>query len=135
MPLTHAVKSHAVGDGREKRAHLASMVMKLFDHWKLTLGDAAELLGLSSAGRSTLARYKSGAPLAPNRDLMERVGHLLSIHQSLRILFPRNRESVYAWPTAKNADFEGLSPVEYMKREGFIGVAAVRRYLDFQRGQ
>lgn len=135
MTLCQAKEQHVSGDERENRAHLAAMIMKLFDHWKLSPADAADLLGLSSASRSTLARYRKGEPLAPNRDLLERVGNLLAIHQDLRILFPRNREIVYGWPTAANKAFDGLSPVDFMKREGFIGVAAVRRYLDMQRGQ
>ncbi len=129
------ISKQPVKDDRESRIHLSAMVIKLFDHWKLSVSDASDLLGLASVGRTTISRYRKGEPLATNRDLQERVGHLLAIHQSLRILFPRNREMVYGWPTAPNKAFGGISPIQYMKEQGFIGVAEVRRYLDFQRGQ
>ena len=119
---------------REGRAALAGMVMRLFVHWNVSAHDQAALLGLSEGSRTTLARYRKGDPLADNRDLLDRVGNLLSIHRSLRILFPKNRELVYRWPTAPNGAFGGKSPVEVIRDEGFLGLLTVRRYLDMQRG-
>ncbi|MBP7529083.1 MAG: DUF2384 domain-containing protein [Syntrophorhabdaceae bacterium] len=119
---------------REGRAALAGMVMRLFDHWDVSAQDQAALLGLSEGSRTTLARYKKGDPLADNRDLLDRVGNLLSIHRSLRILFPKNRELVYGWPTSPNKAFNGKSPVDVIRDEGFLGLLTVRRYLDMQRG-
>ncbi|MBP7529872.1 MAG: DUF2384 domain-containing protein [Syntrophorhabdaceae bacterium] len=119
---------------REGRAALAGMVMRLFDHWDVSAQDQAALLGLSEGSRTTLARYKKGDPLADNRDLLDRVGNLLSIHRSLRILFPKNRELVYRWPTSPNKAFNGKSPVDVIRDEGFLGLLTVRRYLDMQRG-
>jgi len=119
---------------REGRTALAGMVMRLFVHWDVSAQDQAALLGLSEGSRTTLARYRKGDPLADNRDLLDRVGNLLSIHRSLRILFPRNRELVYGWPTAPNKAFNGKSPVDVIRDEGFLGLLTVRRYLDMQRG-
>lgn len=119
---------------REGRAALAGMVMRLFVHWNVSAQDQAALLGLSEGSRTTLARYRKGDPLADNRDLLDRVGNLLSIHRSLRILFPKNRELVYGWPAAPNGAFGGKSPVEVIRDEGFLGLLTVRRYLDMQRG-
>jgi len=119
---------------REGRVALAGMVMRLFDHWDVSAQDQAALLGLSEGSRTTLARYKKGDPLADNRDLLDRVGNLLSIHRSLRILFPKNRELVYRWPTSPNKAFNGRSPVDVIRDEGFLGLLTVRRYLDMQRG-
>jgi len=84
---------------REGRSRLAAMVTKLLDHWSLTTAEQAEALGLSAASRSTLGRYRSGEPLADNRDLLDRAGHLLGIHKSLRILFPHDRDLAYRWMT------------------------------------
>jgi len=119
---------------REGREALSGMVMRLFAHWDISLQDQAALLGLSEGSRTTLARYRKGDPLADNRDLLDRVGNLLSIHRSLRILFPKNRELVYRWPTAPNKAFNGRSPVGIIRDEGFLGLLTVRRYLDMQRG-
>lgn len=132
-----AINDHPSIDiySRDGRAALAKMVSKLFEHWQLPTTDQAALLGLSETSRSTLTRYRNGEPLADSRDLLDRAGHLLAIHRSLRILFPHNRDLVYRWPTVPNSEFDGRSPVQVMREEGFLGVLMVRRYLDFTRGQ
>jgi hypothetical protein len=119
---------------RESRERLAHMVVTLLDHWKLSPNDQATLLGLSAQSRSTVARYRRGEPLADNADLLARAGHLLGIHKALRILFPHELELAYRWITAPNTRF-GTPPLEIMKRHGYEGILAVRRYLDFERGR
>lgn len=119
---------------RESRVALAKMVTKLFDLWKLSTQDQMALLGLSEGSRMSLTRYRKGDPLADSRDLMDRVAALLSIHRSLRILFPRNRELAYKWPATQNRAFGGQSPVELIRKEGFLGLLIVKRRLDFERG-
>ena len=121
-------------DSREARIRLAGMVMRLLEHWQLTTAEQAQLLGLSSGSRSTLARYRGGEPFADNRDLVDRAGHLLGIHKSLRLLFPHDRDLAYRWMTQPNVRF-GARPVDLIADRGFEGLLAVRRYLDFQRGQ
>lgn len=118
---------------RESRVALAGMITQLFDHWRLGAAEQAALLGLSPDNRSTLARYRKGEPLADSRDLLDRAGHLLGIHQSLRILFPHDRDLAYRWMTAPNR-LLGARPVDVAIERGFEGLLALRRYLDFERG-
>jgi len=120
---------------RDSRERLARMLVELFDHWAVPIPDQAVLLGLSTHSRSTLARYRRGEPLADSADLLARAGHLLGIHKALRILFPQDRELAYRWVSAPNRRFGGATPVELMKRHGYEGILAVRRYLDFERGR
>jgi hypothetical protein len=124
---------HADLSLRETRERLARMVMQLFDHWQLTTAEQANLLGLSADNRSTLARYRKGDPLADSRDLLDRVGHLLGIHKSLRILFPQDRDLAYRWMTTPNRRL-GARPVDIVAERGFEGLLAIRRHLDFERG-
>jgi hypothetical protein len=119
---------------RESRAQLARMIVQLLDHWQLGAADQALLLGLSGQSRSTLARYRRGEPLADSADLLARAGHLLGIHKALRILFPHDRDLAYRWVSAPNRRFGERAPLELMK-QGFEGLLAVRRYLDFERGR
>jgi hypothetical protein len=119
---------------RESRTQLARMIVQLLDHWQLNATDQALLLGLSSQSRSTLARYRRGEPLADSADLLARAGHLLGIHKALRILFPQDRDLAYRWVAAPNRRFGERAPLEIMK-QGFEGLLAVRRYLDFERGR
>ena len=134
MPAVAEKQVTAETRSRDARGRLAVMVTRLLDHWKLTAAEQAELLGLSAASRSTLARYRSGEPLADSRDLLDRAGHLLGIHKSLRLLFPHDRDLAYRWMKQPNRRL-GARPVDLVVEHGFEGLLAVRRYLDFQRGQ
>jgi hypothetical protein len=134
--MTSAVRAAMRVDpgSREARGRLATMVTRLLEHWALTTAEQSALLGLSAASRSTLARYRTGEPLADSRDLLDRAGHLLGIHKSLRLLFPHDRDLAYRWMTQANRRL-GARPVDVVIEQGFEGLLAVRRYLDFQRGQ
>lgn len=120
---------------KNSRSALAQMATRLFEHWLLNPAQQAALLGLSSDSRTSVARYKKGYPLADNVDLIRRVGHLLGIHKSLRILFPYDRDLAYQWVTRPHAVFEGKTPLDVMIAHGYEGILAVRRYLDFERGR
>ena len=120
---------------RASRERLGKQVVAHLVHWQLALPDQAALLGLSAQSRSTIARYRRGEPFADSADLLARAGHLLGIHKALRILFPHDRDLAYRWVTAPNRRFAGLAPLEIMKRHGYEGILAVRRYLDFERGR
>jgi len=120
---------------RASRERLARMVVQLLEHWRLSAVDQARLLGLSANSRSTVARYRRGEPLADSPDLLARAGHLLGIHKALRILFPHDLDLVYRWVSAPNRRFGGEAPLAVMRRHGYEGILAVRRYLDFERGR
>lgn len=113
----------------------SKMIMKLFELWQLTTEEQLELLGKDRHARANLTRYRQpGANFGSNRDLLDRVGHLLAIHKSLRIIFPHNRELVYLWPKTPNRYFEHKTPIEVMQEYGYIGLLMVRTYLDRERG-
>jgi hypothetical protein len=116
------------------RGALAKMVMALLEHWKLSTEDQAALLGIASSNRAALSNYRSGKPIGTSRDQFERVGHLLGIHKSLRLLFPQNRDLAYRWMTTRNKAFDNLTPVDVVKEWGFTGLLMVRGYLDRTRG-
>lgn len=120
---------------RASRERLARIVVQLLDHWQLGPADQAVLLGLSPQSRSTVARYRKGEPLADSADLLSRVGHLLGIHKALRILFPHDLDLAYRWVSAPNRRFNDAAPLDVMKKHGYEGILAVRRYLDFERGR
>ena len=120
---------------RASRERLAKMVVSLLDRWELPLNDQAALLGLSAQSRSSIARYRRGEPLADSADLLSRAGHLLGIHKALRIMFPHDRGLAYRWVSTPNRRFSGARPLDIMKRHGYEGSLAVRRYLDFERGR
>ena len=120
---------------RATRERVARMVVALLDHWELNPADQATLLGLSAQSRSTVSRYRKGEPLADSADLLARAGHLLGIHKALRIMFPHDRELAYRWIGTPNRRFGDTPPLDVMKKHGYEGILAVRRYLDFERGR
>jgi len=117
------------------RKAVAGMLMKLFDHWKLSTEEQLDALGFSTTNRAVLARYRRGEPIAASRDTMERAGHLLGIHKNTRLLFPHNRDLAYAWIKTRNQAFENRSPIEVIREFGFGGLLMVLAYLDRARGQ
>ncbi|MGJ3502329.1 hypothetical protein PsalN5692_03687 (plasmid) [Piscirickettsia salmonis] len=111
------------------------MVVKLFYHWNLTEKEQQALL--NNVSRSQLQKFKRGNAHITTRDSIERLGNLLGIHKSLRILFSdkSNRDLVYKWIKARNVRLQGLSPLQVMLDKGYRGIEQVRLLTDFLRGQ
>jgi hypothetical protein len=121
-------------EGTDERKKLAKMVTRLFELWNLSTADQLELLGLSRTSRSQLSKYRRGGAIPSSRDMLDRIGWLLSIHKSLRLLYPRNENIRYTWINRQNRMLNEQKPLDVMKNQGLIGIASVARYLDFLRG-
>ena len=129
-----AEETHIDIESSESRKKLARMVTRLFELWRLTTADQLELLGLSRTSRAQISRYRKGGAVPSSRDMLDRIGWLLSIHKSLRLLYPRNENVRYTWIMRRNRILEDQRPLDIMKSQGLIGIARVARYLDFLRG-
>ena len=121
-------------ENSDARRKLARMVTRLFELWELPSADQLELLGLSRTSRAQLSKYRKGGALPSSRDMLDRIGWLLSIHKSLRLLYPRNENIRYTWVKRRNQILDDQRPLDIMKLQGLIGIARVARYLDFLRG-
>lgn len=121
-------------ENSDARRKLARMVTRLFELWGLPTADQLELLGLSRTSRAQISRYRKGGALPSSRDMLDRIGWLLSIHKSLRLLYPRNESIRYTWVKRRNQILGDQRPLDIMKYQGLIGIARVARYLDFLRG-
>ncbi len=119
----------------ETRARLSRVITTLFRHWQLDSKQQAILLGLAPTNRASLSAYKRGKALPNSIDMLDRVGHLLSIHKSLRILFPHDRQIAYSWVSSPNRAFNGMSPLDVMTQYRFAGLLKVRAYLDFAQSR
>lgn len=136
------MSTRTVSDGRfprmneRERAGVARAVARLFDEqWRLSSSDALMLLGLNEQSRTTLERYRDGKPIGQNRDLLERVSHLLGIHKSLRLLYPENPEMRRSWIGLPNAAFGGKRPLDIARTYGLPGLLMIRAHLDGRRGR
>lgn len=114
------------------RCRISKMLTTLFDHWSLSAKEQLGLLGASKNNRGLLTRYRRGKPLANDRDKLERAVILLSIHKSLRKLFPQNRAQAYSWMTTPNRIFNGETPVKVIDEQGMMGLYIVQGYLRHQ---
>ena len=121
-------------ESSDARKKLALMVTRLLDRWKISTADQLELLGLSRTSRAQISKYRNGGAVPSSRDMLDRIGWLLSIHKSLRLLYPRNEHVRYTWVKRRNKILDDQRPLDIMKNQGLIGVARVARYLDFLRG-
>ena len=129
-----AEETHINIESGEARKTLARMVTRLFELWNITTADQLELLGLSRTSRAQISKYRSGGAVPSSRDMLDRIGWLLAIHKSLRLLYPRNENIRYTWIKRRNRILDDQRPLDIMKYQGLIGVARVARYLDFLRG-
>ena len=121
-------------ESSDARKKLALMVTRLLELWNITTADQLELLGLSRTSRAQIAKYRNGGAVPSSRDMLDRIGWLLSIHKSLRLLYPRNENIRYTWVKRRNRILDDQRPLDIMTHQGLIGIARVARYLDFLRG-
>jgi hypothetical protein len=130
--LHHTSGSHLRPEleSEESRQKLSQMVMRLFDHWALTTADQLELLGLSPNSRRMLTQYRKKGVLPNNRDLQDRLGWLLVIHQNLRTLYPENPKLCYTWIHRRNRHLDNWTPLEVMKKQGLIGIFRVAQLME-----
>jgi hypothetical protein len=128
----------AAEDDPAKSARLSGPAFQLFLNiaalWGLTPAESRVLLG--SLPESTFYKYQR-APQAAHlsHDTLARISHLLAIYKAINVLLPR-AESADAWVRRPNEAplFKGRSALEYMLGGEFEDIAAVRRYLDAERG-
>ena len=127
-------ETHVNIENSDARRKLARLVTRLFELWDLPTVDQLELLGLSRTSRAQISKYRKGGAVPSSRDMLDRIGWLLSIHKSLRLLYPRNENIRYTWVKRRNQILDDQRPLDIMKYQGLIGIARVARYLDFIRG-
>ncbi|MCL7997865.1 MbcA/ParS/Xre antitoxin family protein [Brucella sp. 21LCYQ03] len=121
--------THAITD--EEAGALARTTVNLLKVWKLSDMEACTLLGDMSP--RTWARWKDGSIGRIDRDLRMRMAHLMGIHKGLRYMF-RDAARGYAWIRKPNDAFGGLSALDLMLRGEIADLAALREWLNAERG-
>ena len=111
-----------------------AVFQKIAALWELTPPEARVLLG--GLPESTYFKYlKAPRTARLSHDTLGRISHVLAIYKALNLLLPR-AESADAWVRRPNDAplFKGRSALDYMLGGNFDDIAAVRRYLDMERG-
>ena len=117
-------------------AETGAMLRAFFNltgRWALNDQQARILLG-SPAAR-TYARWKAGQvePSRISRDTRERLSMLMGIHKNLRYMFPDPSRG-YSWLRKPNQAFGGEPAMNRLLAGSIPDLAAVRAYLDSERG-
>ncbi|ARU16845.1 antitoxin Xre-like helix-turn-helix domain-containing protein [Croceicoccus marinus] len=111
----------------KEEAHTgARAIVRLFDAWGLSDRESRELLG--GIGQDTWLRWKSNSKIRISRDLGTRLGLLLSIHNSLRIIY-HDKSFGNAWVRKSNEFFQWRTPLDVMMSGTIFSMARVRNYL------
>jgi uncharacterized protein (DUF2384 family) len=103
----------------------------IFGRWGATDVDAAVILGGISP--KTYRRWREGQYGRVNRDLADRMSHILGIHRALRIIFAEPAQG-YRWMSQPNARFGGQTPLQLLLQGGMEDLGRLRGYLDSVRG-
>lgn len=120
-------------DSRDYRI-LGKAFWSLAHRYSLTREEQAILLGVKHNNARLGSLEKKGA-IPEDPDKAVRVGHLLGIHQSLRIMYPGNRDLVYKWLKIPRQDFGSQSALKWISggADSMARLFTVRRYLDVLR--
>jgi hypothetical protein len=108
--------------------------LRIAELWGLSPAESRVLLG--SLPESTFYKYQKAPESARlSHDTLARISHLLAIYKAINLLLPR-AESADAWVRRPNDAplFKGRSALKYMLGGEFEDIAAVRRYVDAERG-
>lgn len=129
-PVADGVGDGTKITGAEARAMIRA-VFNLFQRWSVNDAQGRVLLGQPSA--RTYARWKKGEIAGVPFDTKQRLSYLMGIHKAARYMF-KDPERGYAWVQKPNVVFHGQSALERMLAGDVTDLAAVRDYLDAQRG-
>lgn len=112
-------------------AAMMRAVFALFQRWQVSDREARVLLGQPS--ERTYYRWKKGEIGSVPHDTARRLSYLMGIHKALRLLFKEPQRG-YDWVRRDNLAFGGRSALDRMLGGDVADLAAVRTYLDAERG-
>lgn len=112
-------------------AAMLRAALNLFRLWGLDDEQGRVLLGQPSP--RTFARWKAGEISRLPHDVRQRLSYLMGIHKALRHMFKEPRRA-HAWVQRPNLAFGGQSALQRMLAGDVTDLAAVRSYLDAERG-
>ncbi len=121
---------------KESAKVLGKAFWNLVNLYNLTREEQALLLGVKPENRQRLNSLQSKQEIPVDPDKFQRVGNLLGIHKSLRIMFPHNRELAYAWMKTPRDIFHNQSAMQFIANDpvnSFARLFTVRRILDQMR--
>lgn len=109
----------------ESRRAIAEVIIELLQRWELHEINQACLLGLPS-----IVELREGKLLMADKNVMQRVGHLLAIHRALQKKFPNQPLQRDHWVLTPNASLNNDIPLSVMLDKGLDGILLVRELVE-----
>ena len=106
---------------------------KLSELWQLNESEARILLGKPSSRSYSRWKTEGTDTSRISHDMRQRLSMLMGIHKALRHIF-KDAARGYAWIRKPNQAFNGQSALNRMLAGEIVDLAAVRFYLDAERG-
>ena len=107
-------------------------LVRLARVWGLSVEQTCALLGDVPA--STWHAWKANPPADLGVDRLTRVSYLLGMYSALHVIFTGPLADEWMTRPNTNTLFGGAAPLDVVIRGGIPAMAAVRQYLDSQRG-
>lgn len=118
---------------QQERETLARIVMGILNEWNIREEFQLQLLGLpDNTPTRELSKFGRGKALPEGDDLIERVKHIIGIHQALKVIFPLNHKMAGFWLTTRSRHL-GALPLTIMLEEGLSGMERIWCHLDCTR--
>ncbi len=103
--------------------------LRITQRWGIEDSQARELLDATSSEQvDYLGSVSFEGPIS--EDMLTRISLTLGIFKALNTLYSRRLADVWMTRPNKNAMFAGLTPLEYVKKNGQIGMIKVWQLLD-----
>ena len=115
----------------EDNLSLTKMIMGILESWGLNARQQHTLLAFSSkVPVRGMRRFQDDRAFPDEKELNQRVEHIVGIHHALHTTYPHNPAMGALWIKTSNKRFNNQSPIKLMLEEGDIGVERVRAHLD-----
>lgn len=120
----------------EEMSSISQAVMQYIDSWKLSNEETISILGLDAKTRTRhLQHYRSGERVLPqDKEIMQRVEHIVGIADALRTTFPFSDQMRLMWLRKPHRRFRKNTPLAVILEKGLNGLMKVRIEVDCAYG-
>jgi len=119
---------------KKQQAIALVVAINILDKWGCSNDVSQLVLGISDPVYSRIKQELLDT-ITLNREQLERVALVASIHASLRLLF-HNPENVYGFMAMENNDeiFKGKSPLDIISTGELVDLQSVQAHVDGMKG-
>lgn len=120
----------------EEMSAISQAVMGYIDSWKLSNEEIINVLGLDASTRTRhIQHFRSGDKVLPqDKQVMQRVDHIVGIADALRTTFPFSDQMRLLWLRKPHRRFQRNTPLSVILDKGLDGLMKVRIEVDCAYG-